>query len=48
MVGKYHLRIEDKKVRYDLDIKRKYTLIKGSSAMGKTYLRDIVDDESKS
>lgn len=45
MVGKYHLRIEDKKVRYDLDIKRKYTLIKGSSAMGKTYLRDIIDDE---
>ena len=39
------MRIEDKKVRYDLDIKRKYTLIKGSSAMGKTYLRDIVDDE---
>ena len=45
MVGKYHLRIEDKKVRYDLDIKRKYTLIKGNSAMGKTYLRDIIDDE---
>ena len=39
------MRIEDKKVRYDLDIKRKYTLIKGSSAMGKTYLRDIIDDE---
>ena len=42
MVGKYHLRIENKKVRYDLDIKRKFTVIRGNSAMGKTYLRDIV------
>lgn len=42
MIGKYHLRIENKKVRYDLDIKRKYTIIRGNSAIGKTYLRDIL------
>lgn len=48
MVGKYQLRIENKKVRYDLEIKRKYTIIKGDSATGKTYLRDMIESsESK-
>lgn len=42
MVGKYSIRIYNKKVRYDLSIKRKYTVIRGSSATGKTYLRDLL------
>ena len=45
MIGKYKLRIEDKKVRFDLVLKRKFTIIKGNSATGKTYLTDMVLDE---
>lgn len=46
MVGKYSIRIYNKKVRYDLSIKRKYTVIRGSSATGKTYLRDLLESGS--
>ena len=45
MVGKYKLIVYDKKVRYELEVKRKFTLIRGDSACGKTYLRDILMDK---
>lgn len=38
MVGKHHLEIENKRVKYVLDIERKITVIKGNSGTGKTTL----------
>ncbi len=38
MVGKHHLEIENKKVKYIIDIERKITVIKGNSGTGKTTL----------
>ncbi len=38
MTGRHHLEIENKKVKYILDIERKVTVIKGNSGTGKTTL----------
>lgn len=38
MIGKHHLEIENKKIKYVLDIERKITVIKGNSGTGKTTL----------
>ncbi|MCD7839884.1 MAG: ABC transporter ATP-binding protein [Erysipelotrichaceae bacterium] len=38
MVGKHHVEIGNKRVRYILDIERKITVIKGNSGTGKTTL----------
>ena len=38
MLGKHHLEIENKRVKYVLDIERKITVIKGNSGTGKTTL----------
>ena len=29
MIGKYHIEISNKKIKYELDVKRKYTIISG-------------------
>ena len=42
MVGKYNIRITTKKVVYEFDIKRKYTIIKGDSSTGKSYLYTLI------
>lgn len=46
MVGKYNIRISSKKVVYEFDVKRKYTIIKGDSSTGKTYLYNMVNSPS--
>ncbi len=50
MVGKYHITVTSKWLRYDFDVKRKITIIQGDSATGKTTLiqliQDIVDEKS--
>ncbi len=42
MKGKYRIIIENKKIKYDFEIKRNLTIIKGDSATGKTTLVDMV------
>ena len=44
MVGKYKLRVENKKVRYDFTLDHKFTVVRGNSGTGKTYLRDIIQE----
>lgn len=38
MKGKYHIRVENRRIQYDLDIRRNITVIRGDSATGKTTL----------
>lgn len=42
MRGKYRIIIENRKMKYDFEIKRNLTIIKGDSATGKTTLVDMV------
>ncbi len=42
MVGSYHIIIQNSIVKYEFDIKRNITIIKGDSATGKTVLVDMV------
>jgi len=42
MKGKYRIVIANKKIKYDFEIKRNLTIIKGDSATGKTTLVDLV------
>lgn len=42
MIGKYRVTVEDKKVRYDFTVKRKYTILQGDSASGKTTLYNMI------
>ncbi len=42
MKGKYKIIVQNKKLRYDLEIKRNITIIKGDSATGKTTLIDML------
>ena len=42
MKGKYRIIVENKKIRYDFEIKRNITIIKGDSATGKTTLADMI------
>lgn len=42
MKGKYHIIVQNKRVRYEFDIKRNITIIRGDSATGKTTLYDMV------
>lgn len=44
MKGKYRIIIENKKIKYDFEIRRNITIIKGDSATGKTTLVDMVGD----
>ncbi|MDE5892733.1 MAG: Fis family transcriptional regulator, partial [Acetatifactor sp.] len=38
MKGKYRVIVENKNIKYDFEIKRNITIIKGDSATGKTAL----------
>lgn len=42
MRGKYQIIIENRKMKYDFEIKRNLTIIKGDSATGKTTMVDMV------
>lgn len=46
MVGKYHIVIQDKYVKYEFDVKRKYTVIRGDSATGKSYLCSAIASDT--
>ena len=42
MKGKYRIVIQNKRIRYDFEIKRNITIIRGDSATGKTTLVDMI------
>jgi len=44
MTGKYHIEIVSNKLRYELDIRRNITIIRGDSASGKTRLVSLISD----
>lgn len=43
MKGKYHIVVQNNKLRYDLDVRRNITVIRGDSATGKTRLIALVE-----
>ncbi len=43
MKGKYHIVVQNNKLRYELDIRRNITIIRGDSATGKTKLIDMIE-----
>lgn len=44
MIGKYRIIVQNKRIRYDFEIKRNLTIIRGDSATGKTTMVDMVGD----
>ncbi len=44
MKGLHHITISNAKVKYDFDIKRNITIIRGDSATGKTTLVQMIDE----
>lgn len=42
MRGKYHIIVQNNKLRYELDIRRNITVIRGDSATGKTKLIQLL------
>ena len=44
MKGTYRIRITSKRLQYDFELRRKYTIIKGDSATGKTTLYSLILD----
>ena len=42
MKGKYHIIVQNNRLRYEFDIKRNITVIKGDSATGKTTLYEMI------
>ena len=43
MKGKYHIVVQNNKLRYELDIRRNITIIRGDSATGKTKLINLLE-----
>ena len=43
MKGKYHIVVQNNKLRYELDIRRNITIIRGDSATGKTKLIELLE-----
>ena len=44
MIGKYNIKIYNKYITYNFEIKRKYTIIRGNSASGKSYADYLVGE----
>lgn len=42
MKGRHHITVENKRIRYDFEIKRNLTILRGNSATGKTTLVDMI------
>lgn len=40
--GKFKIVVQNKRIRYDVEIKRNRTVIRGDSAIGKTTLVDMI------
>lgn len=47
MVGKYHIEIYSNKLKYEFDIKRNLTVIRGNSATGKSQLIRMLNEYSE-
>ena len=43
MKGKYHIVVQNNKLRYELNIRRNITIIRGDSATGKAKLIDLIE-----
>lgn len=43
MTGKYHIIIQNNRIKFEFDIKRNITIIKGDSATGKTTLMNLIE-----
>lgn len=43
MKGKYHIIVQNNKVKFEFDIKRNITIVRGDSATGKTTLISLID-----
>lgn len=43
MKGKYHIIVQNNKVKFEFDIKRNITIVRGDSATGKTTLVSLID-----
>lgn len=43
MKGKYYITVQNKKLRYELEVKRNITIIRGDSATGKTTLIEMLE-----
>lgn len=48
MKGRYSITVENKRLRYDLEIKRNITIIRGDSATGKTTLINMLMNYQRS
>ena len=46
MRGKYHIVVQNKRLRYELNIRRNITMIRGDSATGKTTLINLLEQEA--
>lgn len=46
MKGKYHIVVQNNKLRYEMDIRRNITIIRGDSATGKTQLINLLEQAS--
>lgn len=44
MTGKYRLRVKNKHLLYDIELKRKYTILRGDSGTGKTELCRLLSE----
>ncbi len=43
MTGKHHIIIQNKRIKFEFDVKRNITIIRGDSATGKTTLMNLVE-----
>ena len=43
MKGKYHIIIQNNRIKFEFDVKRNITIIRGDSATGKTTLMNMVE-----
>lgn len=47
MKGKYHIVVQNNRLRYEFDIKRNITIIRGDSATGKTTLINMIENAAE-
>ena len=44
MIGKYSVKVENNKIKYEFEVRRNITIIRGDSATGKTELLRLIDE----
>ena len=47
MKGKYHVVVQNSRVRFEFDVKRNITIVRGDSATGKTTLMTLVEEHDR-